>query len=71
MRTTFDENFYTTPLEKGNDALSRQREREAARIAREIEQSASKNPHLAEVRAACPDLQRGSLSSTAQVWISK
>jgi hypothetical protein len=49
VHTTFDENFYTTPLEKSNDPLSRQREREAARIAREIEQSTSKNPHLAEV----------------------
>ncbi|GBG65757.1 hypothetical protein CBR_g52348 [Chara braunii] len=50
VESTFDENLYTTKLEKGSGPEAREREREAARIAREIELKATRNPHLAEER---------------------
>eukprot|EP00850_Spirogloea_muscicola_P005999 SM000028S10093 [mRNA] locus=s28:300268:305258:- [translate_table: standard] len=46
VETSFDESLYTTKLERG----SLGREREAARIAREIESQATRNNHLAEER---------------------
>ncbi|MCO5547703.1 hypothetical protein L7F22_001154 [Adiantum nelumboides] len=48
VESTFDEELYTTKLERGPQM--REREREAWRIAREIEQQSTKNPHLAEER---------------------
>eukprot|EP00850_Spirogloea_muscicola_P005821 SM000027S09602 [mRNA] locus=s27:276426:281254:- [translate_table: standard] len=46
VETSFDESLYTTKLERGPPG----REREAARIAREIESQATRNNHLAEER---------------------
>eukprot|EP01018_Ginkgo_biloba_P022916 Gb_33048 [translate_table: standard] len=48
VKSTFDEELYTTKLERGPQM--RDREREAYRIAREIEGQATKNFHLAEER---------------------
>lgn len=47
VETTFNEELYTTKLERGPQM--REREREAYRIAREIEGQQTRNPHLAEV----------------------
>ena len=48
VKSTFDEELYTTKLEKGPQM--REREREALRIAREIEGEDTHDLHLAEVR---------------------
>ncbi|XP_024531843.1 polyadenylate-binding protein-interacting protein 4 isoform X3 [Selaginella moellendorffii] len=48
VETTFDEELYTTKLEKGPQ--TREREREASRLAREIEGDSTRNNHLAEDR---------------------
>lgn len=49
VTTTFDENEYTTKLERGSADFA-QREREAARIASEIESSSTDNIHQQEER---------------------
>lgn len=48
MKTTFNEELYTTKLLKGPQM--RELEREAMRIAREIEAEDTQDLHLAEVR---------------------
>lgn len=48
MKTTFDEELYTTKLLRGPQ--TRELEREATRIAREIEREDTQDLHLAEVR---------------------
>jgi hypothetical protein len=50
VKTSWNEELYTTKLDKAGGAEQRRREQEAARIAREIEGKAAKNPHLAEER---------------------
>jgi PAB1-binding protein PBP1 len=47
VQTSFDESFYTTALDKGNGGIS---EKEAERIAREIEGMSTTNSHLKEER---------------------
>ncbi|KAK1092865.1 poly(A)-binding protein binding protein [Friedmanniomyces endolithicus] len=49
VRTTYDENIYTTAIDR-RDPRYKQREAEAARIAREIEGSSAANAHVAEER---------------------
>ena len=56
VQSTYDENIYTTAIDR-NNPLYRQREAEAARIAREIEGSAPANAHVAEERHR--DAERG------------
>ncbi|KAI3983095.1 hypothetical protein MKX01_035376 [Papaver californicum] len=48
VKSTFDEELYTTKLDRGPQM--REREREASRIAREIEGEDTKDMHLAEER---------------------
>ncbi|KAL5579527.1 hypothetical protein UlMin_011969 [Ulmus minor] len=48
VKSTFDEELYTTKLERGS--LTREREKEAQRIAREIEGEETLDLHLAEER---------------------
>jgi hypothetical protein len=48
VKSTFDEELYTTKLERG--PRMKELEREAVRIAREIEGEETSNLHLAEVR---------------------
>lgn len=48
VRSTFNEDLYTTKLEKGPQM--KEREREALRIAREIEGEDTHDLHLAEVK---------------------
>ena len=48
-RTNYDENLYTTALNRSDPAF-RQKQAEAARIAREIEGSEVDNPHMREER---------------------
>ncbi|KAJ0988462.1 hypothetical protein J5N97_006818 [Dioscorea zingiberensis] len=48
VRSTFDEELYTTKLERGPQ--TRELEREATRIAREIQEEETKDLHLAEER---------------------
>lgn len=50
VKSTFDEELYTTKLERGPQ--TRELEREALRIAREIEGEETRDLHLAEVRRA-------------------
>uniref|UniRef100_A0A093VW94 PAB1-binding protein 1 n=1 Tax=Talaromyces marneffei PM1 TaxID=1077442 RepID=A0A093VW94_TALMA len=47
--TSYDENIYTTQINR-NDPLYKKKQAEAARIAREIEGTATDNPHLREER---------------------
>lgn len=47
--TSYDENLYTTRIDR-SDPLYKQKEAEAARIAREIENSETDNPHVREER---------------------
>lgn len=54
VESTFDEELYTTKLDKGPQL--RDREREASRIAREIEAQGTKNLHVAEERGEIDDL---------------
>ncbi|KAK5171388.1 poly(A)-binding protein binding protein [Saxophila tyrrhenica] len=56
VSSTYDENIYTTQINR-DDPRYRQREAEAARIAREIEGSAPSNAHVAEERRR--DAERG------------
>jgi PAB1-binding protein PBP1 len=49
LKTDYDENIYTTSINR-NDPLYALREREAARIVREIESSSSSNLHVREER---------------------
>ncbi|KAK3722777.1 poly(A)-binding protein binding protein [Vermiconidia calcicola] len=56
VQSSYDENIYTTQINR-NDPSYRQREAEAARIAREIEGSAPSNSHVAEERRR--DAERG------------
>lgn len=49
VSSTYDENIYTTAIDRSNPAY-RRREAEAERIAREIEGSAPANAHVAEER---------------------
>lgn len=49
VRSDYDENMYTTSIDR-SDPRYKQREAEAARIAREIERSAPVNAHVAEER---------------------
>lgn len=51
VESTFNEELYTTKLERGSHM--REREREAQRIAKEIETTATRNVHLAEVSQHC------------------
>ncbi|KAJ5281830.1 hypothetical protein N7478_007202 [Penicillium angulare] len=48
-RTNYDENLYTTVLDRSDPAF-RQKQAEAARIAREIEGTDTENPHMREER---------------------
>ena len=48
MKSTFNEELYTTKLEKGPQ--TRELEKQALRIAREIEGEETQDLHLAEVR---------------------
>lgn len=48
MKSTFNEDLYTTKLERGPQ--TRELEREAMRIAKEIEGEDTHDLHLAEVR---------------------
>ena len=48
VKATYDENLYTTALDKSG--VSAQKQREAARLAREIEGQTTGNVHLAEER---------------------
>ena len=56
VSSTYDENIYTTQIDR-SDPRYKQREAEAARIAREIEGSAPVNAHVAEERRR--DTDRG------------
>lgn len=47
MKSTWDENLYTTKLDKSQIGIT---EKEAERIAREIERQATRNRHMAEER---------------------
>ena len=49
VKSNFDEHIYTTRVDKSHP-LYQQREAEAAKIAREIEGTSSKNAHIAEER---------------------
>lgn len=49
MKSTFDEELYTTKLERGPQM--KQLEKEAIRIAREIQEEDTKDLHLAEVNS--------------------
>ncbi|GAB7348122.1 hypothetical protein MBLNU459_g6140t2 [Dothideomycetes sp. NU459] len=49
VKSDYDENMYTTSIDR-SDPRYKQREAEAARIAREIERSAPVNAHVAEER---------------------
>lgn len=49
LKSDYDENIYTTTIDK-NSPLYAMRERDAARIAREIESSTSGNSHMREER---------------------
>lgn len=53
VKSTFDEELYTTKLEKGPQM--RELERQALRIAREIEGEETQDLHLAEERGLYPD----------------
>ena len=48
VKSTFDENLYTTPLDK--DSLSREQMARAERMALEIEGKTSSNIHMREER---------------------
>lgn len=48
MKSTFDENLYTTPLDK--ESLSREQMARAERMAAEIEGKSSSNIHMREER---------------------
>lgn len=52
--TNYDENIYTTHINR-NDPLYKKKQAEAARIAREIEGTATDNPHLKEERGHAPE----------------
>ena len=56
VSSTYDENIYTTQIDRSNPEY-RRREAEAARIAREIEGTAPANAHVAEERKR--DAERG------------
>ena len=61
VKTTFNEELYTTKLERGPQM--RELEREATRIAREIEGEDTKDLHLAEVALLFLKISlRGSIS---------
>lgn len=49
LSTDYDENIYTTRINKSNPRY-RQQEAEAARIAHEIEGTSTENPHMKEER---------------------
>ena len=49
VQSTYDENIYTTSIDRSNPQY-KQREAEAARLAREIEGSSAANAHVAEER---------------------
>lgn len=52
--SSYDENLYTTKIDR-SDPSYKQKEAEAARIAREIENSATDNPHVREERGLAPE----------------
>jgi hypothetical protein len=52
--TSYDENIYTTRIDRSDPAY-RRKEAEAARIAREIEATGTENPHLREERGHAPE----------------
>src|SRR5690606_22117259 len=54
VKTDFDENIYTTKLDKSHP-LYRQREQQAAKIAKEIEMGSAMNAHVAEERGLAVD----------------
>lgn len=49
LKTDYDENIYTTTIDRNNPDYYK-RQKEADRIAREIESSTTCNPHVAEER---------------------
>lgn len=49
LKTNYDENIYTTTIDR-SDPTFRQKQADAARIAREIEGSTTENPHMREER---------------------
>lgn len=51
LKSNFDENIYTTKLDKGHP-LYQEREAKAAKIAKEIEGQAAKSTHIAEERGS-------------------
>lgn len=51
MTSTFDEELYTTKLERG--PRTRELEEQAVRIAREIECENTRDLHVAEVNSGC------------------
>ncbi|KAK3671845.1 poly(A)-binding protein binding protein [Recurvomyces mirabilis] len=58
VQDTYDENIYTTAIDR-SDPRFRQKEAEAAKIAREIEGSSAGNAHVAEERRADADKDDG------------
>lgn len=58
VQSTYDEEIYTTSIDR-SDPLYKQREAEAARIAREIEGSVPASAHVAEERQRDPGLGGG------------
>ncbi|KAL2011709.1 hypothetical protein VTN00DRAFT_4427 [Thermoascus crustaceus] len=56
--TSYDENLYTTRIDR-SDPSYKQKEAEAARIAREIENSATDNAHVREERGLAPENDGG------------
>ncbi|KAJ7519011.1 hypothetical protein O6H91_20G019100 [Diphasiastrum complanatum] len=64
VESTFDEELYTTKLERGPQ--TREREREAWRIAREIEGQSTRNVHLAEERGIQLASQLGDLDEESK-----
>ena len=75
VKAEFDENLYTTKLDKSD--INRSKQREAERLAREIEGTSTKNIHLAEERGHKlegdydeEDLYSGVLTSGGKVRIA-
>ncbi|KAK4549685.1 hypothetical protein LTR36_004986 [Oleoguttula mirabilis] len=58
VQSSYDESYYTTAIDRSNPQY-RQREAEAARIAREIEGTTAANPHVAEERRRDADKEDG------------
>ena len=61
MNTSFDESMYTTQLSQARTAGERAREREAARLAREIQAEAGGTAHQAQPLEKAPPPPSGLL----------